>query len=374
MLNELVKRHAADVVPSDLLRGLVGLKALEPNAGLQRLAALARQLDEEVRSCLLDSDIPTIHRLLAESETGRALVRGVEEFLDHYGFLSSNGTDFSATPWIENAALIWSSIGRAAENPPIAISEDVRLVRKRARAHVRGQLGFFRRRFFDRLLASTIAYIDLRERISLAMSKDSYQMRRILLALGEQLLRRGAIDNYDDIFYLTREELHALTNGALTSAAAKVLITSRKAEMEADAQVEPPSTLCGDTVLTVRASVTSDQDFLSGIGGSSGWACGNARIILDPTKAPKRLNNDDILVVPFSDVGWTPLFSGICGIVAETGGQLSHTSIVAREYGIPAVVSVKQATRIIRDGQAVAVDGTRGRVYLRDPAELGQER
>jgi pyruvate,water dikinase len=71
------------------------------------------------------------------------------------------------------------------------------------------------------------------------------------------------------------------------------------------------------------------------------------------------------LVVPFTDVGWTPLFSGIGGIVAETGGQLSHTSIIAREYGFPAVVSVKKATHLIQPGQPVTVDGERGRVYLR---------
>ncbi|UCC76766.1 MAG: phosphoenolpyruvate synthase, partial [Anaerolineales bacterium] len=88
------------------------------------------------------------------------------------------------------------------------------------------------------------------------------------------------------------------------------------------------------------------------------------RIVLDPSQAPVSLTRDDILVVPFTDVGWTPLLSGIGGIVAETGGQLSHTAIVAREYGLPAVVSVRQATRLIQDGQRVTVDGNSGRVYL----------
>jgi len=371
VLSQWVKRRAADVVPSDLIRGLVGLKALEPNAGLQRLATQARQLDDDVKGCLVDSDLLTLHSLLARSEAGRALIRDVEKFLDDYGFLSSNGTDFTATPWRENAELIWHSIGRAAENLPVHSVEDVHLVRERARARVRGQIGLLHRRFFDGLLASTIAYIDLRERISLVMSKDSYQMRRILLALGERLVQRGDLDCRDDLFYLTREELHALTNRQLGAAAAKSLINARRAEMEADAQVTPPTTICGDTLLMPRVLAAYDPDYLTGISGSSGWACGHARIILDPTRAPKRLNNDDVLVVPFSDVGWTPLFSGICGIVAETGGQLSHTSIVAREYGIPAVVSVKQATNIIHDGQPVVVDGTRGRVYLRDLAEFG---
>jgi pyruvate,water dikinase len=94
-------------------------------------------------------------------------------------------------------------------------------------------------------------------------------------------------------------------------------------------------------------------------------AQGYASVVLDPAKAPVTLTENDILVVPFTDVGWTPLFCGIGGIVAETGGQLSHTSIVAREYGLPAVVSVKKATHLIKDGQSITVDGDHGRVYLK---------
>jgi phosphohistidine swiveling domain-containing protein len=93
-------------------------------------------------------------------------------------------------------------------------------------------------------------------------------------------------------------------------------------------------------------------------------ARGRARVIHDPVEAPACLGREDILVVPYSDVGWTPLFSSIGGIVAETGGQLSHAAIVAREYGLPAVVSVKGATRLIGEGQHVSVDGSLGRVYL----------
>jgi phosphohistidine swiveling domain-containing protein len=85
----------------------------------------------------------------------------------------------------------------------------------------------------------------------------------------------------------------------------------------------------------------------------------------DPVEAPAALSREDILIVPYSDVGWTPLFSNIGGIVAETGGQLSHAAIVAREYGLPAVVGVKDATRLIKEGQSLSVDGDRGRVYLK---------
>jgi pyruvate,water dikinase len=229
---------------------------------------------------------------------------------------------------------------------------------------VRGALNPFERLIFDRLLTSTVALIDLREQVSLLMSQDAFQIRRIFLALADHLVARGDLAERDDIFYLTYEELLQRVDGELESEVAKERIAARKTEMEQDAQIEPPDTVCGDHVPAQPVSLPEDQEYLVGISGSSGLARGRARIVLDPSQAPVRLSQDDILVVPFTDVGWTPLLSGIGGIVAETGGQLSHTAIVAREYGLPAVVSVKQATRLIQDGQRVAVDGDSGRVYL----------
>ena len=101
-----------------------------------------------------------------------------------------------------------------------------------------------------------------------------------------------------------------------------------------------------------------------GIAGNSRIAQGTARVIHNPSEAPATLTREDILIVPFTNAGRAPLFLGIGGIVAETGGQLSHTAIVAREYGLPAVVSIKKATRLIQNGQADTVDGDNGKVCL----------
>jgi pyruvate,water dikinase len=86
---------------------------------------------------------------------------------------------------------------------------------------------------------------------------------------------------------------------------------------------------------------------------------------MDPLEAHHPLGAQDILVIPFADTSWTQLFCGIGGVVAETGGQLSHSAIVAREYALPAVVNVKNATRLIHEGQRIVVDGNHGRVMLR---------
>jgi len=365
LLNRLVKRWAPDVVPSDLIRGLIGLKALEPNEDLRALAAQARALGDGIQRLLVEGDDKTIRAALSTSDEGRALVRQVDVFLDRYGFLNSNGTDFSQMSWIENPSLIWHSIGRAAADPVESVTEDVEAVREMAKKRVQAGLNRVQRLFFDRLLASTITYIDLRERSSLLLSESSYQMRRIFLAVADHFVARGVLGQRDDIFYLTYDEIRQLVDGKVESKVVQEWVATRRAEMEADAQLELPDVICGNYVPTRPIMPAEDQAVLIGISGSSGWAQGYARIVRDPSEAPLTLTRDDVLVVPFTDVGWTPLFPGVGGLVAETGGQLSHSAIVAREYGLPAVVSVKKATHLIREGQQIIVDGDGGMVYLR---------
>jgi pyruvate,water dikinase len=201
------------------------------------------------------------------------------------------------------------------------------------------------------------------------MSEETFEMRRIFLALAGYLVAQGDLGKREDIFYLTCAELRQVVAQTLSAAETRRLIAERRAEIETDAQIELPDTICGEYVPAQTAIQSDTQGYLVGICGSSGIAQGQARVVHDPAEAPINLRPRDILVVPFTDVGWTPLFSGIGGIVAETGGQLSHTSIVAREYGLPAVVSVRRAMRLIAEGQTITVDGNRGRVYLEQAPE-----
>jgi pyruvate,water dikinase len=146
---------------------------------------------------------------------------------------------------------------------------------------------------------------------------------------------------------------------------ARERIVERREAMEADAGIEIDDIVCGEDVAPVAGEVPEEGDCLVGIPGSSGLAKGYARVVTDPYEfKPDPLGND-ILVVPFMDVGWTPLFSDLKAIVADTGGQLSHSAIIAREFGVPAVVSVRGATRLIADGQPLTVDGNRGIVHLK---------
>jgi len=352
------------VNPSDLVRGLIGLKSLESSRELEDLSVGAAELGQDVCAVLSEGDEQSIRLVLSSSAEGRALATRVDDFLDRYGFLSAIGTDLSRTPWIEGPKLIWQAIGRAAMSPAKPDAVDIEAIREEAVRRVRAEAGLVRRFLFDRLLRSTKVYIDLRERTSFLISEDSFEMRRVFLALADQLVDQGALHHRDDVFYLYRDEVRDLVNGLLALKAAQRMIGERRDELDADATVELPDTICGDHVPTSPIELAQGQEYLVGIGGSSGTAQGYARVVLDPAQAPRSMTRDDILVVPFADMSWTPLFSGVGGVIAETGGQLSHSAIVAREYGLPAVVNVKHATRLIREGQRVTVDGTGGQVYL----------
>ena len=135
-------------------------------------------------------------------------------------------------------------------------------------------------------------------------------------------------------------------------------------EEERNKGVVLPETFSGrPKPLRASEQVMPDTDVLRGIAVSPGRVTGRARVIMDP-RIDATIEPGEILVAPVTDAGWTPLFVAAAGIVVDIGGTLSHGSTVAREYGLPAVVNVKHATRMIRTGQTITVDGTRGEVVL----------
>jgi pyruvate,water dikinase len=293
-----------------------------------------------------------------------------------YGFLSANGSDFSEVPWIEEPRSIWRTVARLALRPDAGPSPDeAEAHREEVLGRVRAGLGPVRRRAFDRLHGSTVRFLGWRERISLLMSEDSYLMRLRALALGRELVARGVLERPDDVFFLYADELREAV-GAVeavgaeapeASAGPAAKVARRKAEMAADAAIDPPETISADGWNAPPREPSPPEpglDVLHGVGGSAGVLRGRACIVQDPALEGHHLTREDVLVVPFTDIGWTPVLAEAGAIVAETGGQLSHTSIIAREFGIPAVVSVRGATGLIRDGEDVTVDGTAGRVIL----------
>ena len=365
MMTKMVKKHAPDVQSNDLIRGLMGLKGLEPNRQIQKLSVKVRNLEEKVIHQLIDKNDREIRQTLTKTDQGKKIISEVDSFLEKYGFLSPNSTNFTETPWIEDPTIIWSAIAAAALNPKKTFDRHVIKVRLQAKDQVLKKLNWCQKIFFNRLLDSTIRYINLREQVSMLLSEDSYQMRRITLSLADHYIKDGLFKEKDDIYFLSFNELKKLAENNFKTTELKKIIELRKSELEEDSRLELDSIICGDQITPCYKIPLKKQTYLTGICGSSGFIHGYAYVVQDPSEVHKLLNENDILVVPYIHVGWTPLFSTVGGIVAETGGQLSHASIVAREYGLPAVVSVKNAMRLIKNNQPITLDANKGKIYMK---------
>jgi pyruvate,water dikinase len=371
LLDVFLKRNAPGVTTPDLLGGLSGLKSSEPNRRFREMAAITRTLDGQQRDLVASGDDKSIRARLSNDPVGKALLDNADRFLAEYGFLSANGTDFSTESWVERPDLVWQNVHRMIPLSTDASGEDYGADKDSVPERVASRLDPVRRLMLKKILSSTIDYMELRERASLLLSEDAFQMRRVFLAIAKTLVERGVLDRTDDVFYLYIEELRSIVGDPTQASEARRLVGERREEMAKDAEINPPDTICGDTP-PPTIHIPDERGYLVGIGGSAGVVEGRVVIVLDPNDAPSDLSSEDILVVPFTDVGWTPLFAVVGGIVAETGGQLSHTSIVAREYNLPAVVSVRDATRLLKNGQIVTLDGRLGRVYLNsDPKHEG---
>jgi pyruvate,water dikinase len=184
-------------------------------------------------------------------------------------------------------------------------------------------------------------------------------IRRELARVGAELTRRGAIDAAEDVFFIDLVEARA----ALLGGDMRALVAARRVAYEAELRRRHvPSVILSDGTEPEVATLAAREGdgALVGTAASAGAVTGIARVILDPVGA--HLEPGEILVAPSTDPGWTPLFLTAGGLVMEMGGANSHGAVVAREYGIPAVVGVAQATRHIHTGQRVTVDGTAGRV------------
>lgn len=187
--------------------------------------------------------------------------------------------------------------------------------------------------------------------------------KRVLLAEADRLVTAGVLAQQEDAFHLTFQELHEAVRTGHVEAG---LVERRRAEHEVNRTLTPPRVLTstGEALDGEYRRVDVPSGALVGVAVSSGTVEGRARVALDVDDAD--VEPGDILVTPFTDPSWTPVFVTVAGLVTEVGGLMTHGAVIAREYGLPAVVGVAAATTRIRDGQRIRVHGTDGYVELLD--------
>ena len=213
------------------------------------------------------------------------------------------------------------------------------------------------KRMIDRLRT----FVGYREYPKYGMVSRYFVYKQALLEEAERLVQARVLREKEDIFYLTFQELHDVVR---TNRVDDQLIRERKEAFRSYRALTPPRVLTSDGEAIAGAYRRDDAPAgaLLGLPVSAGTVEGRARVILDIAEA--ELRSGDILVTAYTDPSWTPLFVAIAGLVTEVGGMMTHGSVIAREYGLPAVVGVEDATRRIRDGQRIRVNGTDGYVEI----------
>ena len=207
-------------------------------------------------------------------------------------------------------------------------------------------------------------FIGYREYPKYGMVRRYFIYKQALLAEAERLVEAGVLREKEDIFYLRFEELHDLVR---TNHFDEQLIGQRKDAFRTYQALTPPRVLTSDGEAVAGAFRRDDvpSGALAGLAVSGGTIEGRARVVLDIADAD--LEPGDILVTTYTDPSWTPLFISTAGLVTEVGGMMTHGAVIAREYGLPAVVGVDHATQRIENGQRIRVDGTRGYVEILTP-------
>jgi rifampicin phosphotransferase len=242
-------------------------------------------------------------------------------------------------------------------------------LRERLTETVVKRLDPLRRKWFLKLLKWAQESAPLREDSIADIGLGQPQIRRILAELGRRLVAGGALARMEDVYWLEGRELEdlatALDRGeSLTDQSATV--AARKSTWQAMRKIVPPNMLPRNSVLS-RFVPRDDQhgDMLKGMGASAGKVTARA-CVMRGSDDFGQMQSGDIIVAVITTPAWTPLFARASAVVTDIGGPLSHSSIVAREYGIPAVLGTGNATRRIQSGQVITVDGSAGTVSLTD--------
>jgi phosphohistidine swiveling domain-containing protein len=349
-----------------VMRGLHDNPTTEMNLALWALAQ-AVQADPSTAALVQTTPPAQLSDTYCRGSLPPALQHGLAHFLAIYGHRSVNELDMGVPRWSEDSTYVFGVLAsylqlrddaqapdrqfqRAVQEAEAMLAELTRRAKRTSR--VRGLLvGFFLRR--ARALGG------LREMPRFALALLLAQSRALLSPVGEALVQAGRLAHAHDIFFLSLPEVHAALDGTDFRSIVRERLTQYDQER---ARRHVPLVLLSDgTEPSIEsAALTSADEWLRGTPASPGRATAPARVILDPHDA--QLAHGEILVAPSTDPGWTPLFLTAGGLVMELGGAMSHGAIVAREYGIPAVVGVAGATEHIRTGQLITVDGTTGTV------------
>jgi pyruvate,water dikinase len=352
-----------------LFAALGGLPVAEAGLDLWRLAALAHADRDTEAAVSAASSWPEARAALGRTEPGRKFLAAWEAFMAEHGHHCRGELELFNARWRETPdyilGLVRGYLRSMGQADPLENQRRLAQAREGLASQCRARLkNPIKRWIFTHALRRAQDLTIFREQLKNHAVRRFAFVRRVLLVLGQRLQEQGSLSSRDDIFFLEVSELELVAMGS-ASFDWRERITSRRREYEQNRKLHPPPIVIGGFDPTAPGWPAADADakVLQGIAVSAGMVTGPARVILRAAKHEQVLAGE-ILVAPFTDPAWSPYFVTAAGVVVEQGGMLSHGSIVAREYGLPAVTNVAAATRVIRTGDLVRVDGNRGCVSI----------
>jgi pyruvate,water dikinase len=373
-MNLMVKRWLLDwlddrsgAMYSRLLSGLPDNKTIKTNNALIILARSART-DPLVSKDLLSMGSAEFLEGMRSRIYLLKFRNDFDTFMGEYGH-RSHTREIYFPRWADDPTLVVDILRSLASAPDIDVE---RLEKEKTEQRLTAEkeigrkissirLGFFKKIIFKVVLGYAQTYLQFRENQRFYLDHMIHRQRRIFVEYGRRFATQGLIEAAEDIFFLSKEEIFDMANGKLPDM--KQAILGRKREFDKYRDFLPPKFLQGEIEFDDTVISTDNLMKVTGTSASPGIATGTIRVV-DSIEKLSEVMTDEILVTQNTDPGWTPVFSKLGGLITETGGILSHGAVVSREYGIPAVTSVKGARQIFKTGQRVTLDGNEGVVYI----------
>jgi rifampicin phosphotransferase len=307
---------------------------------------------------------------LAKLDGGDAVSKSIQAYLEKYGMRCSGEIDITRSRFSEEPTalipMILSNINIFEPDAHNALFEKGLLEAKQKEQDLLSRLvqlpgGKQKAKKTKKMISRLRNFVGYREYPKYIMVGYYWVIKQAIMQEAVKLVQKGVIQEKQDIYYLSFEEFREVVR---TNRLDYSIITKRKEEYEVNEKLTPPRIMTseGEVVFGEYDTGNIPKGALAGIPASSGIVEGQARVIFRMEDA--ELEEGDILVTAYTDPSWTPVFVSIKGLVTEVGGMMTHGAVVAREYGLPTVVGVENATRLIKDGQRIRVNGTEGYVEI----------
>jgi phosphoenolpyruvate synthase/pyruvate phosphate dikinase len=365
-MNEwLGEQNAADTLSQSVPNNITS----EMGLALLDVADVIRPYPEVIEYLKHVKDDNFLDELL-KFDGGQETQDAINEYLSKYGMRCAGEIDITRTRWSEKpTTLVPMILGNIKNFEPNASKRKFEQGRQKAFEEEQQLLdrlkqlpdGEQKAQETKRMIDLVRNFSGFREYPKYGIVSRYFVYKQALLKEAEQLIQAGVIHHKEDIYYLTFEELHEVVR---TNKLEYQIISKRKDEYKFFEKLTPPRVFTSDGEIIAgkykRENIPAQA--IVGLPVSSGVIEGRARVILNMEDAD--LEDGDILVTSFTDPSWTPLFVSIKGLVTEVGGLMTHGAVIAREYGLPAVVGVENATKLIIDGQRIRVHGTEGYIEI----------